>query len=129
MLRGIKSDVGYYFEGLGGFPGPFVKFINQMLTPEDILKMMDGNKNRKVILRECLTYYEPGKEPVTFISEEFASIADKLMGEGSTMDQILILDGYDKPKGMYSKEEMHEHFKSKLQIYHDVAKYIRESNI
>ncbi|HBY21332.1 MAG: hypothetical protein A2Y24_04380 [Clostridiales bacterium GWE2_32_10] len=121
----IKSDVGYYLEGLGGFPGPFVKFINQTLKAEDILKMMEGKENRKVILKECLTYYEPGKEPVTFISEETGHIANESMGEGSTMDQILILEGFDRPKGMYSKEEMHNHFKSKLQIYHDVAKYIR----
>ena len=29
----IKSDVGYYIEELGGFPGPFVKFVNNMLKP------------------------------------------------------------------------------------------------
>ncbi|HCC06838.1 MAG TPA: non-canonical purine NTP pyrophosphatase [Clostridiales bacterium] len=120
----IKSDVGYYFEMLGGFPGPFVKYINQTLKPADILKMMEGKENRKVVLKECLTYYELGREPVTFISEELGYISDIPMGEGSTMDQILILEGYDKPKGMYSNEEMHRHFMSNLEIYHDVAKYI-----
>ncbi len=40
----IKSDVGYYIEELGGFPGPYVRDINQMLSSEDILKMMEGKK-------------------------------------------------------------------------------------
>jgi len=121
----IKSDVGYYFEDLGGFPGPFVKFVNQTLKPEDIVKLMEEKENRKVILKECLTYYKEGIEPVEFISEEIAYVSKKPMGRGSTMDQLLILEGYDKPKGTYSKEEMHKHFVSKLDIYHKAANYIK----
>lgn len=123
----IKSDVGYYIEELGGFPGPFVKFINEMLKPEDILNMLDGKENRKIILKECLTYYEPGKEPVQFISEEEANISNYKAGEGSTFDQILILKGFDKPKGTYPSSINMDHFKSNLKIYHDVAKYLEES--
>ena len=45
----IKSDVGYYIEELGGFPGPFLKYINDMLTSEDILNMMKTKNNKKSI--------------------------------------------------------------------------------
>ena len=38
----IKSDVGYYIDELGGFPGPFLRYINDMLESEDILKMMEN---------------------------------------------------------------------------------------
>lgn len=33
----IRSDVGYFIPALNNFPGPLVKFINQCLSPEDIL--------------------------------------------------------------------------------------------
>ena len=28
----VKTDAGYYIEALNGFPGPFIKYINQWLT-------------------------------------------------------------------------------------------------
>ena len=44
----IKSDVGYYIEALNGFPGVFLKYINSMLTSEDVLKLMEGKDNRTI---------------------------------------------------------------------------------
>ena len=62
----IKSDVGYYIEELGGFPGPFLRYANEMLESEDILKMMEGKENRKILLKECLTFASPGYETKQF---------------------------------------------------------------
>lgn len=119
----IKSDVGYYIEELGGFPGPFVKFINEMLKPEDLLKMMEGKK-RKVILKECLTYYEPSGKYKQFISINEAEITDYKEGSGSTFDQILILKGFNKPKGTYDDSINIDYFKNNLKIYEQAAEYI-----
>ena len=46
------TDVGYYIEALNGFPGPFVKHINQWLSGEDFIKLMEGKSNRKVKIME-----------------------------------------------------------------------------
>ena len=51
----IKSDVGYFISALNGFPGPFVKYINGMLSSEEILKLMENKVDRTIILKECLT--------------------------------------------------------------------------
>jgi hypothetical protein len=40
------TDGGFHIEALGGFPGPFVKFVNQWLTVEDLLSLMRGKENR-----------------------------------------------------------------------------------
>lgn len=94
----VKTDAGYYIEALNGFPGPFIKFVNQWLTPQDILKMMENKKNRKVRAPICLAYCEPDKEPKIFISENFGTIAYKAEGKnGSTIDQIYIPVGYAHP--------------------------------
>lgn len=120
----IVTDVGHYITDLNGFPGPFIKFINQTLKAEDILKLMQGKSNREVILRECLAYAEPNKEPVTFISELKAKIAEKAEGEGLAIDKVLILEGFDKPKGDYPPEVSIEYFKKNLQFYYKAAEYI-----
>ena len=50
----IKSDVGYFIEALNGFPGPFLRYINDYLTSEEILKLMEDKENRTILLKECL---------------------------------------------------------------------------
>jgi len=120
----IVTDVGHYITALGGFPGPFIKFINQTLSSEDLLNLMNGKDNREVILRECLAYCEPSKEPITFVSEIHASISNEVEGEGSSIDKVLILEGFDKPKGAYLPEVSIKYFQEHLDFYYSAAKYI-----
>ena len=122
----IKSDVGYYIESLGGFPGPFLRYANEMLTSEDILKMMNGKKNRKILLKECLTFASPGKETKQFVNIEEATISEKEYGNGTTFDKIVIFKGQDLPKSMNTDEENYKHFEDSLVIYDYMARYIQE---
>ncbi len=120
----MVTDVGHYITSLKGFPGAFIKYINQTLEAENILAMLEGRADREVILKECLAYAEPNKEPVTFTQELKAMLAVKAEGEGSTIDKILILDGFDKPKGAYAPEVSLDYFKRNLDFYNQAAKYI-----
>lgn len=122
----MVSDVGYYFNALNGFPGPFVKYLNHVLCPDDILRLMSGQVDRSVVLRECLAYAVPNGKIITLVSEQQATLAFAPQGTGSTMDQLLILDGFDKPKGVYSDEEIFEHWKRTLDAYHRLAVKIKE---
>lgn len=119
----MKSDVGYYIPALNNFPGPFIKFINQTLQPEDILALMHKKEDRSVILRECLAYMGEDGKTVGFISEQKATIAVNPEGTGSTIDRLLILDGFDRPKGACDPDDIFAHWKKTLGVYHDVAKY------
>ncbi|MBI2103491.1 non-canonical purine NTP pyrophosphatase [Candidatus Woesebacteria bacterium] len=114
------TDAGYYIEALNGFPGPFIKYINQWLTSEDLLRLMEGKTNRKVIVRVCLAYCEPGGEPVAFPSEVNAMISEKAVKtekEGSTpINEIYVPEGYDKVETEISREEMVEYW-GKLETY------------
>lgn len=122
----IKSDVGYYIDALGGFPGPFLKYVNEMLTSEDILKLMSGKDNREIKLKECLTYATPDGKVKQLESVEIATLAVQAMGEGSTFDRIVIFKGDELPKSMNSKEKNLKHFEKQLAIYDDMAKYLME---
>lgn len=125
-LAVIKSDVGYYIEELGGFPGPFLRYANDMLKSEDVLKMMEGKENRKIYLKECLTFAAPGKETKQFINIEEASLSKEAMGSGTTFDRIVIFKGQKLPKSMNTEEENYKHFEENLVIYDEAAKYIEE---
>lgn len=121
----IKSDVGYFIPALNGFPGPFVKYINGMLTSEEVLKLMENKADRTIILKECLTYATPTGETKQFVNEEKASIALKAYGTGSTFDRIVIFEGQELPKSLNTEEENLEHFKKSLKLYNDMAEYLK----
>ncbi len=101
----VVTDAAYYIEALNGFPGPFIKFINQWFTPQDLLNLMSGKENRTVYSPVCVTYCEPGKDPVSFIARNSGKLAIEAQGEGSTIDQLYIPQGYDKPIGTLSETE------------------------
>ncbi len=114
------TDAGYYIEALNGFPGPFIKYTNQWLSSDDLLKLMEGKKNRKVVVKGCLAYCEPGKKPVTFTSQVSAVISKKAVKTnkpGSTpINEVFIPEGYNKVETEISREEMVA-FWAKVEIY------------
>lgn len=120
----IKSDVGYYIEELNGFPGPFLRYINNYLTSEQILNLMEGKENRTIILKECLTFATPNGKIKQFVNIEKATISKEAMGTGTTFDRIVIFDGDKFPKSMNSEEKNYKHFEETLIIYDKMAKYL-----
>ncbi len=122
----IKSDVGYYIEDLHGFPGVFVKYINNMLDSEDILKMMKDKKNRTIYLKECLTFATPEGKIKQFLQVEKATIYKEAMGNGTTFDKIVVLKGDKLPKSMNSEDKNLKHFEEQLKIYDEMARFIEE---
>lgn len=122
------TDAGYYIEALNGFPGPFIKYINQWLTAEDLLKLMKGKKNRTVVVRVCLAYCEPGKNPISFLRKTTGTIAQmavKTSKEGSTsINEIFIPDGYDKVESEIPKEEMIKFWATVEDYWGKLADYV-----
>lgn len=70
------NDAGWYITALGGFPGPFMKYINQWLSSEDLLAMMSGHTNKEVIFREIVCYID--KDHIkTFVGETKGLILER----------------------------------------------------
>lgn len=129
----VLTDAGYYIEALNGFPGPFIKYINIWLTPQDLLKLMQGKKNRRVVVKTCLAYCEPGKEPITFLNKIAGTLSTKAIKtdkEGSTpINEIFIPQGYDKVETQISKEEMIKFWARAETYWEKLADYLEKSNI
>jgi XTP/dITP diphosphohydrolase len=103
----VVTDGGFYFHGLNGFPGPYIKYINQWLSAKDLVKLMDGNPDRLIEAIECLTYCEPGKEPVTFVSVLRGQMATEPGQKGwSAINEVFIPEGYDKVSSEIPDDEM-----------------------
>ena len=103
----VVTDVGYYIEALNGFPGPFIKYVNEWFTAEDYLNLLQGKSNRKATIRDCLAYCRPNEKPVIFNQVYQGEIATKPgRKEGTPINQILIPEGFSKPISEIPSDQM-----------------------
>lgn len=125
----MLTDIGYYIDALNGYPGPLIKYMNMTLKSKDILDLMANHKdNRKLTIKECLSYCEPGKDPVSFISERTAKIIFEEIGNKSSIDNILILDGLETTTGSTPKKVLEQHWLEHLTHYYDFGDYIKKAS-
>ncbi len=102
----IKNDSGLAIEALNGFPGPYTSYVEDTITEDGILKLMKGKQNREAYFLEVISYCEPGKEPVSFISKTNGTISTEKRGEyGWSFDRIFIPKGQNKTLAQFEDDE------------------------
>lgn len=103
----IVTDAGYYIEGLNGFPGPFIKYVNQWFTTQNFLDLMKNTSNRKVVVKETLAFCKPHEKPISFTNIVSGVISHEPRGKGnSPIDELFIPDGFSEPLSQLTHEEM-----------------------
>lgn len=98
----ICTDGGIFIDSLNGFPGIYSKMAATMLGAKGILKLLDGEENRKA-WRRCATTYYDGKEFKTLISEIECKISTKIIEplyESYELDKILVPVDKLNPEGL-----------------------------
>jgi non-canonical purine NTP pyrophosphatase (RdgB/HAM1 family) len=100
-------DVGFYIEALNGFPGPFVKYVNEWLSQEDVIRLMQGKASRKAYFKDALAIAYPDGSTKVFTSKTAGTIAESvdLANTKWTMNSLFIPDGYSKTLGSMSDDE------------------------
>lgn len=108
----IKLDVGFYIHSLGGFPGPFVKYINDWLSEEDILAMLDKKTDRSAHFTDVAAVGFPDGSSKTFSLEHQGKIAQSGEYTPSSWpaNSLFIPDGYDRPLGSLSETDQEGHW-------------------
>lgn len=54
----IISDDSWSIPGLKGFPGPYMKYMNEWLTEEDWLRLVKPLEDRRIVLRQVIVYQD-----------------------------------------------------------------------
>lgn len=54
----VVSDNGWLIPAIKGFPGPFMKYINQWFEPQDFLNLMLYKTDRTIIARDVIVYMD-----------------------------------------------------------------------
>ena len=105
----ISLDCGFWIDALNGFPKAFVNFALETVGLEGIIKLMEGETNRRCRFTECLSYYD-GKELHQFDGKHEGFIAPAILGldtaeKWSDLWYIYIPYGYEKTLAQMTKEE------------------------
>lgn len=60
----LVEDVSYGFDALGGFPGPLYAYAERALGLDGILRMIEGDKSRKVTVTQTIAFADSGRSDV-----------------------------------------------------------------
>lgn len=52
------NDASWIIPALKGFPGPYMKYINQWFDPIDFIHLMEGKEDRTIILKDVIVYID-----------------------------------------------------------------------
>lgn len=69
------NDACWIIPALNGFPGPYMKYVNQWFKPEDFINLMRGKSDRTIILRDTIVYAD-GNGAQTFTNDHKGEILD-----------------------------------------------------
>jgi len=93
----IVEDSGFYLDVMNGLPGPFIKFFEQKLGYEALIKLLGDERNRSGSPRTCIVFYD-GENMIISQGEVRGNVTMELSegGEGFGFDFCFIPNGYDK---------------------------------
>ncbi|KUO42785.1 MAG: non-canonical purine NTP pyrophosphatase [Hadesarchaea archaeon YNP_N21] len=94
------EDAGLFIKALRGFPGPYSNFVYRTLGNEGLLKLMEGERDRRAEFRSAIGYCEPGMKPRVFLGKVKGSIALEVRGKfGFGFDPVFVAENTDKTFG------------------------------
>lgn len=90
------NDSGWLIPALNGFPGPYMKYINQCFTPQDFLSLMANHEDKTIILRETIVYIDT--DTIKVFSHDFNGtfVASPRGSSGPPSDMAISLSATKK---------------------------------
>lgn len=80
----VVKDDGWYITALQGFPGVYMKYMNEWLTVNDFLNLLKPYKNRGIIFKEALCYIDKNQHKI-FVNTIEGKILKKPTGKSVPM--------------------------------------------
>lgn len=76
------NDASWHIPALNGFPGPYMKYLVEWFTAEDLLKLMEDKADRSIILKDTIVFKDGGVEKV-FTNDVHGILLDAPAGDGN----------------------------------------------
>lgn len=66
----VITDDNWLIPGLNGFPGPYMKYVNQWFKPEDFIRLTKDLEDRRMIMRHIIVYKDRDNEKLFSVDIE-----------------------------------------------------------
>lgn len=116
----IKIDSGFFIDGLNGFPGPLLHYVDIQVGADLFFKLLADLQDRTAHIKNCLAYCEPGEEPIIFSSGCSGIIVDEIRPKpGTFIDRLFIADHPNNPERKTMGEIREADFNTFLSLWGD----------
>lgn len=88
--RLIVNNSGWNIPALRGFPGPYMREMNDWLDPEDFINLMSGHSDRRIILENLICFMDSNGHRI-FRDEVVGKILFEKRGQGKNSDTVVSL--------------------------------------
>jgi len=129
----VVSDDTWDIKALKGFPGAYMKSVNQWFTPQDFLRLMDGVKDREVTLHQYLAYTD-GKVMKIFKNDLHGKIINEPRGRNDKSPNATVIE-LDSDNGNTIAEVFEQgpeavaaRYKNRPDVWHELAKWYSKTN-
>lgn len=108
----IKMDAGFFISALNGFPGPFVKYVNDWLTEEEYLTILANKNDRRAYFLDATAIGFPDGSSEVFTRRFKGRVAerDNYIPTKWPANSLFIPDGHKTPLGMWSTAEQEKYW-------------------
>lgn len=103
----LICDHSWAILALNGFPGGYIKDVNNWFTTEDYLALMKGKKDRTIILTETVVYIDDQEERV-FSVKYPGQIIHESRGKGQhSSERVVVFEGRTKTSAEHIDDGEH----------------------
>jgi Ham1 family protein len=122
--RLIVDDRGFFIPALKGFPGPFVKLLLDSFSYPGIIKLMQGETDRRAIFSFAVGYFDGEKDHI-FVADEEGFIIDEPRGDNlHSWTELLYIYGHPSFPSRSLAELNDEEWKEYLTAIEDVDAFV-----
>ncbi|HSX07300.1 MAG TPA: non-canonical purine NTP pyrophosphatase [Candidatus Saccharimonadales bacterium] len=119
----IVSDDSWVIPALNGFPGPYMKSINEWFTPEDLFRLTKPLENREIILRQYAVFQDEHGQHLFALDIAGTMLRVPRTLSGKPNETLVTFDG------KRSVAEFHAEDKSPLEgrqtVWHELAPWLK----
>lgn len=128
----LVDDSSFHISALGGFPGPYIKYMLTTIGAEGIVEFMEGKTDRRAYFTSSLVFIDENGEPQVFEGAPYRGIITEEIDDYDRNDawsdlyKIFVPDGSDKVLARMTSEDHAKNDKQQGSGYGQFAKWLKE---
>ena len=119
------NDASWHIPALNGFPGPYMRYVVDWFTTEDILKLMEGKEDRSIILRDTIVYKDGEIEKI-FTNDVHGILLTRPAGEGGGPFVTKIISFEDSGESI-AQANIVGYSEKEKPLWQEFAKWLKEA--